>query len=173
MRLFFDKVMVAGAIISLVIVLLLTILLLNRSKKLSELLLFFRKTGIILAFLLAFSATVASLVYSEYFLLIPCELCWYQRIFIYPQMLILFVAIIKKFENVFYYILPFSIGAILVSGYHYIIQLGYTSAVCNLGVLDCTVRYFTYFGFITMPFMSLIVSLTILLLVLITHKKFK
>jgi len=41
------------------------------------------------------------------------------------------------------------------------------------GVVDCTARYFTYLGFITMPFMSLVVSITILLLVLITHKKFK
>ena len=109
----------------------------------------------------------------EYFLLIPCDLCWYQRIFIYPQALILLVALVKRFKDVLYYLIPFSTGAIFISGYHYLTQLGAVSSVCMQGVVDCTARYFTYLGFITMPFMSLIVSTTIVLLVLITHKKFK
>ncbi len=173
MRVLFDQLTSLGTIINLIVIFLLIILITLRSKKLSGILLFFRKKGILLAFFLAFAASLGSLIYSEYFLLIPCDLCWYQRIFIYPQALILLIALIKKLKDSFYYLIPFSIGSILISGYHYITQLGAVSSVCVQGVVDCTARYFTYLGFITMPFMSLVVSITILLLVLITHKKFK
>ena len=173
MRLLFDQLMIAGTIINLIVIFLLIILITVRSKKLSGILLFFRKKGVLLAFFLAFAASLGSLIYSEYFLLIPCDLCWYQRIFIYPQALILLVALVKRFKDVLYYLIPFSTGAIFISGYHYLTQLGAVSSVCMQGVVDCTARYFTYLGFITMPFMSLIVSTTIVLLVLITHKKFK
>jgi disulfide bond formation protein DsbB len=173
MRLLFDQLMVVGTLIMILLGFLLIFLIFSNSKNLLKFSLFFRKNGILLGVGVSFSAVFGSLLYSEYFLLIPCNLCWYQRIFMYPQALILLVALIKKSKETFYYILPFSIGAVSISGYHYLTQLSAVSAVCTQGATDCAARYFTYLGFITMPFMSMIVSIIIFLLVLITRKKFK
>ena len=110
-----------------------------------------------LAFAPALAAMLGSLYYSEIAGFIPCTLCWYQRILMYPLVLIILVGIIKRDEYLPDYVLPFSILGIAVAGYHYLIQVGVFShpSTCEAGI-PCDMRWVNYLGFITIPFMALI-----------------
>jgi disulfide bond formation protein DsbB len=109
-----------------------------------------------LAFGTALIATLGSLYYSEIARFVPCTLCWYQRILMYPLTLITLVGILRQDEHLADYVLPLSILGIVASSYHYLIQLGVLGhpAVCSAGV-PCNLRYVNYFGFVTIPLMAL------------------
>ncbi|AWC27634.1 disulfide oxidoreductase [Bacillus cytotoxicus] len=113
----------------------------------------------------SFIATLGSLYFSEIMKFEPCVLCWYQRIFMYPFVLWLGIAIAKKDYRIASYSLPIaSIGA-CISLYHYGIQkisaLSEVGAVC--GRVPCTGEYINWFGFITIPFLALIGFMTIII----------
>jgi len=129
---------------------------LKEEQRVTKLANFLRYYGGHLAFAPALAAMLGSLYYSEIAGFIPCTLCWYQRILMYPLALIILVGIIKRDEYLPDYVLPFSILGILVSGYHYLIQLGVFSrpAACEAGV-PCDMRWVNYLGFISIPFMAL------------------
>jgi disulfide bond formation protein DsbB len=112
--------------------------------------------GPYLAFGTALTAMLGSLYYSEIVGFVPCTLCWYQRILMYPLTLILLVGILKQDKGVFDYVLPFSVLGIGVSTYHYLIQLGVIphSPACAVGI-PCGLRYVNYFGVLTIPLMAL------------------
>lgn len=116
---------------------------------------FLGQYGAILAFVIALVAMLGSLYFSEVAHFIPCTLCWYQRILMYPLTIITLVGFIKADEYLPTYVLPFSITGLLVSGYHYLIQLGAFGhpAACTIGV-PCNARYVNYLGFITIPLMA-------------------
>ena len=99
---------------------------------------------------------LGSLYYSEIAGFVPCTLCWYQRILMYPLTLITLVGILKQDGNLPGYVLPFSILGMGVSTYHYLIQLGVVghSAACTVGV-PCGLRWVNYFGFVTIPLLAL------------------
>ncbi|NLF63925.1 MAG: disulfide bond formation protein B, partial [Chloroflexi bacterium] len=84
---------------------------------------------------------------------IPCTLCWYQRILMYPLVAILLVGLVRRDPGLATYVLPLALLGILVSAYHYSVQLGLwggESAACRVGV-PCSGRYVNYLGFITIP----------------------
>ncbi len=99
---------------------------------------------------------LGSLYYSEIANFIPCTLCWYQRILMYPLVLIILVGIINRDEYLPTYVLPFSIIGIFVSAYHYLVQRGVFShpASCAAGI-PCDMSWVNYLGFISIPFMAL------------------
>jgi disulfide bond formation protein DsbB len=106
----------------------------------------------------SFIATLGSLYFSEIMKFEPCVLCWYQRIFMYPFVLWLGIAVVKKDYRIASYSLPIaSIGA-CISLYHYAIQkisaLSAAGAAC--GRVPCTGEYINWFGFVTIPFLALI-----------------
>jgi disulfide bond formation protein DsbB len=109
------------------------------------------------ALLVAIVATLGSLYYSEVRNFVPCVLCWYQRILMYPLVAIILVGLISRDEYLPRYVLPLSVLGIFVSTYHYMVQWGLIggSNVCVAGV-PCTARYVNYLGFITIPFQALI-----------------
>ena len=117
---------------------------------------FLARYGAYLAFAPALAALLGSLYYSEVAGFIPCTLCWYQRILMYPLSLIILIGIVQQDEYLPNYVLPFSILGIGFSGYHYLIQLGILSQpdTCSGGI-PCGLRYVNYFGFVTIPFMAL------------------
>ncbi|MFU8773304.1 MAG: disulfide oxidoreductase, partial [Anaerolineales bacterium] len=121
------------------------------------------------AFLVALTATLGSLYFSEIANFVPCVLCWYQRILMYPLVIIILVGWIEQDEFLPKYVLPLSIGGILLSSYHYTVQLGLfgSDAVCAVGV-PCFIRYINWAGFITIPFLALVAftMITILMLVI-------
>ena len=109
-----------------------------------------------LAWLIAAVATAGSLYFSETANLVPCKLCWFQRIAMYPLALLLLIAAIRRDTGIRRYAVPLaSIGA-LTSSYHYLIEwrpsLG--SGSCDI-TAPCTVAWFRQFGFISLPLMAL------------------
>jgi disulfide bond formation protein DsbB len=117
---------------------------------------FWQRYGPYLAFGAALAATLGSLYYSEIAGFIPCTLCWYQRILMYPLTLITLAGILKHDEDLPDYVLPFSIIGVGVSSYHYLIQAGVVghSGACTVGV-PCDLRWVNYFGFVTIPLLAL------------------
>lgn len=116
-----------------------------------------------LALLVALVATLGSLYYSEVRGFIPCTLCWYQRILMYPLVAILLVGLVRRDPGLAAYVLPLSLLGILFSSYHYTLQLGLwggESAACRVGV-PCSGRYVNYLGFITIPLQALTAFLLI------------
>jgi disulfide bond formation protein DsbB len=124
---------------------------------------FIRKYILYIAWVQAFVATVGSWYFSEVRHFVPCILCWYQRIFMYPLVFIIAVGILKKDHKVSNYILPLSIAGAVVAFYQNLLYynvLPESSAPCTLGV-SCTTRYIEYFGFLTIPLLSLLAFVTI------------
>lgn len=118
-----------------------------------------------LAFVVATTATLGSLYLSDVADLIPCTFCWYQRIAMYPLVVILGIAAWRSDHGVRIYAAALAgIGAV-IAAYHRLMQafpdLGGGS--CSTGV-PCTAAYFTLFGFVTIPYMALSGFLLILAL---------
>jgi disulfide bond formation protein DsbB len=108
-------------------------------------------------FLISLVAMLGSLYYSEIVGLIPCKLCWYQRILMYPLPLIIAIGAVKNDPYLRYYIRIFSIIGIFIAGYHYLMQLSVVkSTSCGFNVPSCDQIHVEYFNFLTIPLMSLI-----------------
>jgi disulfide bond formation protein DsbB len=121
-----------------------------------------------LAWIIALIATIGSLFFSEVMQLPPCVLCWYQRIAMYPLVIIIGIGIITRdfrFKN---YALPISLGGLVISIYHNLLYYGIlpeSIVPCAEGI-SCTSRQIEWLGFITIPLLALaaFVGLTVCLL---------
>ncbi|MGP4073750.1 disulfide oxidoreductase [Piscibacillus sp. B03] len=122
---------------------------------------------LILSFLISLVASLGSLYFSEVMGYIPCELCWYQRILMYPLVFLLGIAFIKGDKGIKVYVLPFVFLGLILSAYHYITQRISVNKLtsCFIGG-NCNNMYIDVFGFITIPFLSFIAftSLSMLLI---------
>lgn len=137
----------------------------TNKKTLIDLKSYFQKNSILFSFLIASLATIVSLIYSEILLLMPCNLCWYQRVFIYPLSIMFLIALIKKDSKVRIYVLPLAVIGALIALYHYIIQMFNLSSFCDItSAVPCSTRYIFEFGYITIPLMSLTAFILIILL---------
>ncbi|EOP67883.1 disulfide oxidoreductase [Bacillus cereus VDM006] len=114
---------------------------------------------------ISFIATLGSLYLSEIMKYEPCTLCWYQRILMYPLVLLLGTAIIRKDYRIGIYSLIFAIIGACIAAYHYSLQkipfLSENGTSC--GRIPCTGDYLDWFGFITIPFLALIAFLLIII----------
>ena len=118
------------------------------------------------AWVVALVATLGSLYFSEVRSFVPCTLCWYQRILMYPLVVVLGVASWRFDTSARAYVLPLSILGIFVSTFHYLEQTipGFgVEALCSAGV-PCSGRYINWFGFVTIPFLAGIAFLLITVL---------
>jgi hypothetical protein len=107
-----------------------------------------------LAWIVALTATVGSLIYSEVIHYEPCRLCWFQRIAMYPMAVVLLVGAIRREYQVKYYALPLSVAGLGVSIYHYLMQVFPSLEGGSCGVVSCSARLVEIFGFISIPFMA-------------------
>jgi disulfide bond formation protein DsbB len=101
-------------------------------------------------------ATLGSLYFSEVMNFTPCDLCWYQRVCMYPLMAVFGVALWRRDPNVRAYALPLTAIGWLIAGYHTLEQyaiLPTNPAICGVG-LSCTTLWINWFGFITIPLLS-------------------
>lgn len=123
-----------------------------------------------IALLAAWIATTASLFFSEVLGFIPCTLCWYQRILMYPLAIIIALGIIRRENDVHRYVLPFSIAGMAVSLYHYLLIKTdwFPPPACSTTV-PCNVDYLDIFGFINIPFMALMAFTIITLMMLMSR----
>lgn len=127
------------------------------------------------ALAVALAATLGSLFYSEILKYSPCLLCWYQRILMYPQVLLLSAGIIKNDKNAADYSLALSIPGAGIALYHYYLQLGGGSILpCStVGIsADCAQKFSLEYGYITIPMMSLSAFLLLIFLMII-YKYYK
>lgn len=124
-----------------------------------------QKYHIAIAWTIATSAMLISLIFSE---LPPCDLCWYQRMAMYPLVLILGIGMYRKDPYVSTYAFPFACIGLLIAVYQIIIQAFPTSEmkICSVGV-SCTEDYLNLFGFISIPMLSFVGFLAIIMLLYI------
>ena len=110
-----------------------------------------------LAFVVAAMATAGSLYYSEVAHFIPCELCWYQRICMYPLAAILLVGLLRRDSAVRWYAAPFVIIGAPLSLYHWLVERvpAFADTSSCSAVAPCTTPYFEELGFVTLAFMAL------------------
>ena len=109
------------------------------------------------AWLLVTTATLGSLFFSEVMELPPCSLCWYQRVFLFPLALVLFMGLFPFDPKVVRYALPLSAAGTLVALYHTLLQAGIipeSAAPCTQGV-SCADVDLLVFGFASIPMLSL------------------
>lgn len=124
------------------------------------------------AWLVSIVATLGSLYFSEIRGFIPCELCWYQRILMYPLAVILGIATFQNDRSVKKYILPLAVIGWSISLFHYLQQKvpGFAAIKpCASGV-PCSAEYINWLGFITIPFLALIAFTLIVVFMLLTRK---
>lgn len=155
----------------------------RKYKKFSELTVirFLSKNARIFAFIVALTATLGSLFYSEILGYEPCKLCWYQRILMYPQVILFAIGIIKDDrKNLPNYSSGLSVTGAIIATYHYYLQRGGNPLVpCStVGYsVSCTQRFSMEYGYITIPVMSLTAFVMIIILMwlykrdMITSKK--
>lgn len=115
------------------------------------------------AFVVALVATLGSLLLSGVgplgwrgLGLFPCELCWYQRILMYPLPLLVGVGLLRRDERLGLYVLPLAGAGVLVAAYHVVLQLRpeVEAGACFVG--SCTAVDWRFLGLLTVPQLSLL-----------------
>ncbi len=132
-------------------------------------------TFVFSAFLVACIATLGSLFFSEVMEFVPCSMCWYQRIFMYPLVLIFLVNLLYPDEKLFKYSMPLVLVGLIFAIYHNLLMwkiIPESAVPCKQGI-PCSTEYFNYFGFINIPFLSLTAYGLILFLLLLSQNKIK
>lgn len=126
------------------------------------------RSSLYIALLAAWIAMLGSLYFSQVKGYIPCELCWYQRILMYPLTVILGIGLLRKDENLTLLVLPLSSLGLLIALYHYLLEKTniFPAHACAGGV-SCTATWINWFGFITIPFLSLVAFTIITLMCVI------
>ncbi len=121
--------------------------------------------------ILATVATLGSLFFSEVMEMKPCVLCWYQRIFMYPLVVILLVGMFPLDKGVVRYALPLAAIGWLFAIYHYLLYSGYipeSLQPCDKDA-SCAEINLELFGFITIPMLS-ILSYTVIIVLLVLFR---
>ena len=120
---------------------------------------FLAKNGLYFAFAVSAMSSATSLFYSVIVGYEPCDLCWYQRIFMFPQVFILGIALYKKSNAIIDYALTLSAIGGLIALYHNYIYFAGSSSIfpcpASVSSAPCAVQYVLEFGYITIPVMSL------------------
>lgn len=124
------------------------------------------------AFAISLLASLISLSLSEIFHLPPCVLCWYQRSMMYAIPFILGIGIYYKDKFVDRYVWPLASIGWMIALYHTLLQwkvLPESVAPCQAGI-SCTTVQINYFGFMTIPFGSLVAFSGILISLLLYRR---
>jgi len=137
----------------------------------------FDKNWVILfmTWVLVSASTLGSIFFSHIMDFAPCVLCWYQRIFLFPLVIILATGLFPFDKRVIAYALPLAIIGWFIALYHNLLYSGIIPQEmqpCSKGV-SCTEKYIDLFDFLTIPMLSLIsFSMIILLLILLKRRLF-
>jgi disulfide bond formation protein DsbB len=126
-----------------------------------------------LCWLVASVSAMGSLFFSHVMEFAPCVLCWYQRIFLFPLVIILAVGLFPFDKTVVKYTLPLAIAGWLTAAYHNLLYAGIipeSIQPCTQGV-SCTEEYIDLFGFLSIPMLSLLSFSTIIVLLIIIMRR--
>lgn len=125
------------------------------------------------AWLIALSATLGALFIGEVMGQTPCLLCWYQRIFMFPLALILLVACVKDDSGVWRYALPLALIGFVFALYHSLLYGGIIAepiVQCGAGP-SCSSTGMSLFGWLPIPFLSLIAFSAICVLLFLARRR--
>ncbi|MBA2405256.1 MAG: disulfide bond formation protein B [Bdellovibrionales bacterium] len=125
------------------------------------------------AWFIACLATMGSLFFSEVMKLPPCVLCWYQRICMYPLVVILLAGLFPVSKSVIKFSIPLAAIGWMIALYHNLLYykiLPESAGPCQQGI-SCTSIQLEWLGFITIPLLSLSAFTTILVLLIFTNKE--
>jgi disulfide bond formation protein DsbB len=129
-------------------------------------------TILFICWIIASVSTSGSIFFSFVMEFAPCVLCWYQRIFLFPLVIILAIGLFPFDKSVVKYAFPLAIAGWLTALYH---NLVYAKIIpesiqpCTQGV-SCTEEYINLFGFLSIPMLSLL-SFSIIIVFLVILKK--
>lgn len=113
-----------------------------------------RRAAVPLGALVAAGAMAGSLYFSESAGYIPCELCWFQRIAMYPLAILLAIAAVRRDRSILPYATVLASLGLLVSAYHIQLQLWPDqSSFCDV-TNPCSGRWVEAFGWMTIPQMA-------------------
>jgi len=118
--------------------------------------------------LVAVIATAGSLYFSEVLGLVPCELCWFQRVLMYPLVLVVGVAALENRPGVYRTALPLSVLGAGVAAYHTWFQATADSATCSIG--SCGAVQYQVLG-LTVPNLSLIAFVLVSLSLVVAARR--
>jgi disulfide bond formation protein DsbB len=121
-----------------------------------------------LGFLIAAVGTGGSLFFSEIANFPPCDLCWFERVCMYPLSITLFLAALLDDPRVTRYLLPLPVVGIGIAVYHLLVEngvVGQTQACLLSAPGGCATKWIDEFGFVTIPVLSL-TSFALLLLLM-------
>jgi disulfide bond formation protein DsbB len=125
---------------------------------------------------LAWTVVVLSVAISLYFSnirgFVPCNLCWYARILMYPLVVIIGVGILRRERQWVFYAAPLIAAGWLLELYHSLIQWGVITETLTqcLATVPCTTKYVNYFGFVTIPFLGLLAFTALAVFVYLSWK---
>jgi disulfide bond formation protein DsbB len=122
---------------------------------------------------IAAASTLGSLFFSEVMDFAPCVLCWYQRTFVYPLVLIIPFGLFPFDKGVVRYALPLAIAGWLVAFYQNLMYYGIipeSIQPCGKGV-SCTEQYIELLGFLSIPMLSLLSFSAIIALLIILKRR--
>ena len=128
-----------------------------------------RDVALPLATAIALVTTLGSLYYSEIAGYPPCTLCWYQRIAIYPQVVVLGVAALRRDRTVWLTSIPLALIGSAISVWHVVIERNPALAGPCDPANPCTIKWVEEFGFLTVPTMALIASMAFIALTLVAR----
>jgi disulfide bond formation protein DsbB/mono/diheme cytochrome c family protein len=129
----------------------------------------FYRSSLYIALAAALTATLGSLYFSEVRHYLPCNLCWYQRILMYPLVGIIAVGLLRRDINLPHYILPFSLIGQGFATYHYLLEktnIFPAPTTCQAGI-PCTTAWINWLGFITIPFLAMTAFFIITIMALV------
>jgi len=130
-------------------------------------------TILFMCWMIASISTLGSLFFSEIMNFPPCVLCWYQRICLFPLVLILLTGLFSFDKSVVKFALPLAIAGWFIAFYHNLLYSGIipeSILPCSQGV-SCTEDYINLFGILTIPMLSLIAFSTIVILLFILKRR--
>lgn len=113
--------------------------------------------GLWIAFTITLIASIYTLYASEVLGQIPCSLCWVQRAFLWPQVILFLIAALMKDRGIALYSIALSVIGALVALYHHWLQMGGSALLpCPASgpSINCETPTFVMWGFVTFPFMS-------------------
>ena len=130
-------------------------------------------TIIFICWLIASISSLGSLFFSEVMDYAPCALCWYQRIFMFPLVLVFISGLFPLDQHIFRYAMPIALVGWAFAFYHFLVYSGYIPErlqPCGEGV-SCSETYIDLFGFLTIPLLSLLSFTAIIVLLLIYRRR--
>lgn len=123
------------------------------------------------SWLIASAATLGALFFSEVMELPPCVLCWYQRIFMFPLVLLLPAALFPFDPKIVRYALPLSLAGGAIAIFHLLLVAGVIPERMTPRTqgVPCSETQIEWFGFVTIPLLSVAAFSAISALLIATH----